>query len=66
MLIRVTALYTAILYFGSFLVIGWVGKLVLTRWMRRHGATLSEVNNQFGGSAGKGRRFLFGFWRNES
>ncbi len=61
-----TALYTAILYFGSFLVIGWVGKLVLTRWMRRRGATLSEVNGQFGGSAGKGRRFLLGFWRNES
>jgi hypothetical protein len=66
MLAPVTALYTAILYFGSFLVIGWVGKRVLTRWMRRHGATLSEVNDQFGGSAGKGRRFLLGFWRNES
>lgn len=61
-----SALYTAILYFGSFLVIGCVGKLILTRWMARHGATLSEVNDQFGPSAGKGRRFLLGFWRNEN
>ena len=66
MLIRVTALYTAILYFGSFLVIGWAGKIVLTRWMARHGATLSEVDDQFHRSAGKRRRFLLGFWRNES
>jgi len=65
MLAPVTTLYTAILYFGSFLVIGWVGKLVLTRWMRRHGATLSEVNEQAGQNAGKGRRFLLGFWRRE-
>lgn len=61
----VPALYTAILYFGSFLVIGWVGKLVLIRWMARHGATLSEINEQAGKSAGKGRRLLLGFWRNE-
>ena len=60
-----TALYTAILYFGSFLMIGWVGKIVLSRWMARHGATLSEINEQAGESAGKGRRFLLGFWRNE-
>lgn len=65
MLAHVTALYTAILFFGSFLVIGWVGKLVLTRWMARHGASLSEVNDQFRGSASKGRRFLLGFWRRE-
>lgn len=65
MLAPVTALYTAILYFGSFLVIGWLGKRAITRWMARHGATLSKVNDQFPGSAGKGRRFLLGFWRNE-
>jgi len=62
----VTALYTAILYFGSFLVIGWVGKLVLTRWMACHGTTLSEINEQAGQNAGKGSRFLLGFWRIEN
>ena len=56
------ALYTAVLYFGTFLVIGWVGKLVLTRWMDRHGATLPEVKDQFGRSGRKERRFLLGFW----
>ena len=65
MLVPVTALYTAILYFGSFLVIGWVGKLVLTRWMGRHGVTLSEINEQAGEGSRKGRRFLLGFWRRE-
>jgi len=54
MLVPVTALYTAILYFGSFLLIGWVGKLVLARWMARHGTTLSEINEQAGQNAGKG------------
>ena len=27
------ALYTAILYFGSFLALGWVAKRVLDKWM---------------------------------
>jgi hypothetical protein len=66
MLVPVRALYTAVIYFGTFIVIGWVGKLALDRWMARRGATLSEVNDQVGGSAGKGRRFLLGFWRKES
>jgi len=66
MLTLVNALYTAILFFGTFIVIGWLGKRALDRWMAKHGATLPEVNEQAGKSAGKGRRFLLGFWRNEN
>lgn len=56
------ALYTAVIYFGTFLVIGWVGQRAIARWMGRHGATLSEVKDQFAPAPGKGRRFLLGFW----
>jgi hypothetical protein len=66
MLVSVRALYTAIIFFGTFIVIGWLGKLALNRWMAKRGATLSEINEQAGPSAGKGRRLLLGFWRNES
>jgi hypothetical protein len=43
----VRTLYTAILDFGSLLMIGFLGKPARTRWMTRHGATLPEVNDQF-------------------
>ena len=59
------ALYTAIIYFGAFIVIGGAVKFVIVRWMARHGASLEDVNEQAGASAGKGRRFLLGSWRNE-
>ena len=30
------ALYTAVLYFGSFLVLGWFGKRLLDKWTAQH------------------------------
>jgi hypothetical protein len=57
------ALYTAILYFGSFLALGWVAKRVLDKWMVRHGEDLSEVQNQAGDNRHKQPRFLLGIWR---
>ena len=56
------ALYTAVIYFGTFMVIGLAGKHLIARWMDRRGATLSEVKEQFGPSGRKQRRFLLGFW----
>lgn len=38
-----TALYNAIIYFGTFIVIGWAGKRVIDRWMARRGEPLFEV-----------------------
>lgn len=56
------ALYTAAIYFGTFLVIGGIGNRALTRWMDRHGTTLPEAKDQFGHSGCKEHRFLLGFW----
>jgi len=57
------ALYTAVLYFGSFLVLGWLGKRLLDRWIAQHGEKLSEVQQQAGDNRRKQPRFLLGVWR---
>jgi hypothetical protein len=57
------ALYTAILYFGSFLVLGWIAKRVLDKWMAQHSETLPEVQSQAGENRRKEPRFLLGVWR---
>ena len=57
------ALVTAIIYFGSFLAIGLITKLVISRRMRN--LELSEIQAQAGPCRGKRRVFLLGFWRNE-
>lgn len=57
------ALVTAIVYFGTFLALGYFAKRSLDRWMRRHGETLTEVQDQAGGGGRKGSSFLLGVWR---
>ncbi len=57
------ALVTAFIYFGSFLAIGLIAKLVVSRRMRS--VELSEIQAQAGPRRGKRRVFLLGFWRNE-
>jgi hypothetical protein len=59
------ALLTAIVYFGSFLAIGLITKLVIGRWMGRKNLDLSEIQAQAGPHRGKRRVFLLGFWREE-
>ena len=59
------ALFVATVYFGTFLVIGWVAKRVLDRWMDHRGVELSEVQKQ-AGRRGKRTVFLLGVWRKES
>jgi hypothetical protein len=59
------ALLTAVIYFGSFLAIGLIAKLVVGQWMRRKNLDLSEVQAQAGPRRGKRRVFLLGFWRDE-
>jgi hypothetical protein len=59
------ALVTAVIYFGSFLAIGLIAKLVVGQWMRRRNLDLSEVQAQAGPRRGKRRVFLLGFWRDE-
>jgi hypothetical protein len=59
------ALVTAVVYFGSFLAIGLIAKLVIGRWMNRRNLDLSEIHAQVGPRRGKRRIFLLGFWREE-
>ena len=58
------ALMTAVLYFGTFVAIGWVGKWLLDRWMA-HTDDLHDIQQQAGANRGKRRVFLLGFWRTE-
>jgi hypothetical protein len=58
------ALFVATIYFGTFLVIGWVAKRVLDRWMDQKGVELSEVQKQ-AGRRGERTVFLLGIWRKE-
>ena len=57
------ALSTAVIYFGSFLVLGYGGKRLLARWMDRHGAGLDDVQAQAGDRGRAGSSFLLGVWR---
>jgi hypothetical protein len=59
------ALITAVIYFGSFLAIGLIAKLVIGRWVSRRNLDLPEVQAQVGPRRGKRRVFLLGFWRDE-
>jgi hypothetical protein len=57
------ALVTAVVYFGTFLTIGYVAKRLLDRWMARHGEHLNEVQAQARNGGGRGLdRFLLGTW----
>jgi hypothetical protein len=60
-----SALEVALLYFGPFLVIGLVAKLVIARWMALRGADLSDVHAQAGSNRGPRWVFLLGLWRKE-
>jgi hypothetical protein len=57
------ALATAVIYFGSFLVLGYGAKRLLDHWIDRHGAGLDDVQAQAGESGRKGGSFLLGVWR---
>jgi hypothetical protein len=59
------ALVTGVIYFGSFLAIGLIAKVVIGRWMARRNLDLSEVQAQVGARRSKRRVFLLGFWRDE-
>ena len=57
------ALATAVLYFGSFLLLGYGAKRLLAAWTDRHGTSLEDVQAQAGDGGRKGGSFLLGVWR---
>jgi len=58
-----SALDVAIIYFGTFLGIGWVAKILIDYWMGNHGVDLDDVQGQAGSKRPKRRMFLLGSWR---
>ena len=60
-----SALDVAIVYFGTFLAIGWVAKMLLDRVMHDHGAPLDDVHQQAGDNRRPREMFLLGAWRKE-
>jgi hypothetical protein len=56
------ALFTAIIYFGTFLLLGWWAKRVLDKWTAQTGKHASEVQGPTPEGAPKQTRFLLGVW----
>jgi len=59
------ALWTAIIYFGSFLILGLGAKIALNRWTQRHDVDLASIQAQAGPRRRKRPMFLLGSWRTE-
>ncbi|QQS12335.1 MAG: hypothetical protein IPK81_23080 [Rhodospirillales bacterium] len=59
------AFWTAVLYFGTFLVIGYVARLLIERWMGHRGLDASDKPATGGGDGGGRPRFLLGAWRRD-
>jgi hypothetical protein len=55
----------ASIYFGSFIAIGIIARVVLAQLMRRSSASLEDIHTLAGPNRGKRRVFLLGAWRNE-
>ena len=60
-----SALITAGIYFGSFLMLALIVKLAVSRWMNLKDIDLSEIRTQLGPNRRKSNRFLLGLWRKE-
>ncbi len=60
-----TALTTALIYFGSFIAIAAAVKFALARWSAQKDIDLSDIQTQAGPNRRPRRRFLLGVWRSE-
>ena len=58
-----SALDIAIIYFGTFVAIGWVAKILIDYWMGNRGVDLGDVQGQAGSNRRERRMFLLGSWR---
>jgi hypothetical protein len=58
-------LTVAVIYFGSFIAIGIIAKIVLGKLMTRTGVDLADVQALAGPNRRKRKVFLLGMWREE-
>jgi hypothetical protein len=56
------ALFTAVIYFGTFLLLGWLAKRALDRWTAHNGKHPSEVQGPPPEGQPRQTRFLLGAW----
>jgi hypothetical protein len=61
----VWALVVGIIYFGSFIAIGFAAKRAIGWLMRRRGVDLDDVHAQAGPNRAPRKVFLLGAWRTE-
>lgn len=59
------AFLTAVLYFGTFLTIGYAARRLIDRWMGRRGVDPSDAMTPGRGDGDKRPRFLLGVWRRD-
>ena len=57
------ALEVAVIYFGTFLTIGWIAKRLIDHWMGQYGVDLEDVQGQAGPNRRARKMFLLGAWR---
>jgi hypothetical protein len=60
-----TALTTALIYFGVFIALGLGAKLALSRWASQKDIDLDDIRAQGAPNRRPRRRFLLGVWRSE-
>ena len=58
-------LTVAVIYFGSFIAIGIIAKILLGKLMMRTGVDLADVQALAGPNRRKRKVFLLGIWREE-
>ena len=61
----VWALVVAVIYFGTFITIGIIARILLRRLMARAGVDLAEVQALAGPDRRRRKVFLLGAWREE-
>ena len=59
------ALVVGVIYFGSFIAVGWVASVLARYLMKQYGADLADVHGQAGERRQAREVFLLGAWRKE-
>jgi hypothetical protein len=59
------AIFVATIYFGTFITIGILARIILDRVMQKSGVELADVQAQAGPNRRERSVFLLGAWRTE-
>ena len=59
------AIFVATIYFGTFITIGILARIILDKVMQKSGVELADVQTQAGPNRRERSVFLLGAWRTE-